>query len=190
MSIQEIRKDAFDFHREILINGENARTGKIEAEKIIKYREDKLRQKSVQIKKFSDKIKTLEGQITKTDQMIKKKIELGDDLKFIHFHKLQIENKKYVAEIDEKNKKLLRLKHVTGNIVKDLNEMKLKLEMQEKSHKDYVDQIHTKKKILEKKKKEIKSIKKKQDKLTNEMRDYMEQQEQIQNMVDVIFPPQ
>jgi len=28
-----------------LINGENARTGKIEAEKIIKYREDKLRQK-------------------------------------------------------------------------------------------------------------------------------------------------
>jgi len=67
MSIQEIRKDAFDFHREILINGENARTGKIEAEKIIKYREDKLRQKEVQIKKFTDKIKTLEGQIVKTD---------------------------------------------------------------------------------------------------------------------------
>jgi len=38
MSITEIRKDAFDFQREILIGGENSRTGKIEAERIIKYR--------------------------------------------------------------------------------------------------------------------------------------------------------
>ena len=139
MSIQEIRKDAFDFHREILINGENARTGKIEAEKIIKYREDKLRQKEVQIKKFTDKIKTLEGQIVKTDQMIKKKEELGDDLKFIHFHKLQIENKKYVAEIDDKNKKLLKLKVATGSIVNKLNQEKMDLDNQETKYKDYVE---------------------------------------------------
>ncbi len=139
MSIQEIRKDAFDFHREILINGENARTGKIEAEKIIKYREDKLRQKEVQIKKFTDKIKTLEGQIVKTDQMIKKKEELGDDLKFIHFHKLQIENKKYVAEIDDKNKKLLKLKVATGSIVNKLNKEKMDLDNQETKYKDYVE---------------------------------------------------
>jgi len=33
MAITEIRKDAFDFQREILIGGENSRTGKIEAEK-------------------------------------------------------------------------------------------------------------------------------------------------------------
>ena len=33
MSITEIRKDAFDFQREILIGGENSRTGKIEAER-------------------------------------------------------------------------------------------------------------------------------------------------------------
>jgi len=43
MAITEIRKDAFDFQREILIGGENSRTGKIEAERIIKYREEKIR---------------------------------------------------------------------------------------------------------------------------------------------------
>jgi len=39
---------------------------------------------------------------------------MGDDLKFIDFHQLQIENKVYVKEIDEKNKKLLMLKIATG----------------------------------------------------------------------------
>ena len=39
---------------------------------------------------------------------------MGDDLKFIDFHQLQIENKKYVKEVDEKNAKLLGLKIATG----------------------------------------------------------------------------
>jgi hypothetical protein len=41
MSIAEIRKDAYDFQREILLGGENSRTGKIEAERIEKYFEEK-----------------------------------------------------------------------------------------------------------------------------------------------------
>lgn len=41
---------------------------------------------------------------------------MGDDLKFIDFYQLQIENKKYVKEIDEKNKKLLGLKISTSKI--------------------------------------------------------------------------
>lgn len=43
MAITEIRKDAFDFQREILVGGENSRTGKIEAERITKYFEEKLK---------------------------------------------------------------------------------------------------------------------------------------------------
>ena len=114
MAITEIRKDAFDFQREILIGGENSRTGKIEAEKIVKYREEKLRQKDALIEKYKTKKATLESQIIKTENQIKKKEEMGDDLKFIDFHQLQIENKKYVKEIDEKNTKLLKLKTSTG----------------------------------------------------------------------------
>lgn len=39
---------------------------------------------------------------------------MGDDLKFIDFHQLQIENKKYVKDIDQKNADLLDLKIATG----------------------------------------------------------------------------
>ena len=50
----------------------------------------------------------------KADQQIKHKEEMGDDLKFIDFHQLQIENKKHVKDIDERNKKLVALKQTKG----------------------------------------------------------------------------
>lgn len=42
---------------------------------------------------------------------------MGDDLKFIDFHQLQIENKKYVNDINDRNKKLMSLKMTTGKTV-------------------------------------------------------------------------
>ena len=126
----EIRKDAFDFQREILIGGENSRTGKIEAERIIKYREEKLKQKEAMIAKYKTKKATLEASIVKIESQIRKKLEMGDDLKFIDFHQLQIENKKYIKEIDDKNDKLLKLKLETGNIVTKWNNKKKKLNAQ------------------------------------------------------------
>jgi hypothetical protein len=45
---------------------------------------------------------------------------MGDELKFIDFHQLQIENKKYVKEIEEKNQKLLDSKISSGKISAEL----------------------------------------------------------------------
>jgi hypothetical protein len=95
MSIAEIRKDAYDFQREILIGGENSRTGKIEAERFDRYFEEKVRQKENLIKKYKAKRETLANSITKTQKQIDKKAVQGDELKFIDYHQLQIENKKY-----------------------------------------------------------------------------------------------
>ena len=53
---------------------------------------------------------------------------MGDDLKFIDFHQLQIENKKHVKDIDERNKKLLSLKLNSGKTVQTLNQYKKKLQ--------------------------------------------------------------
>jgi len=52
---------------------------------------------------------------------------MGDDLKFIDFHQLQIENKKHVKDIEERNKKLLSLKLNSGKTVQTLNGLKKKL---------------------------------------------------------------
>jgi len=53
----------------------------------------------------------------KAETQIRHKEEMGDDLKFIDFHQLQIENKKHVKDIEERNKKLLSLKLNSGKTV-------------------------------------------------------------------------
>lgn len=52
---------------------------------------------------------------------------MGDELKFIDFHQLQIQNKKYVKQIEEKNQKLLDSKISSGKIGTDLLQVKKKL---------------------------------------------------------------
>lgn len=69
----------------------------------------------------------MSAQIIKTANQITKKEEMGDELKFIDFHQLQIENKKYVKEIEEKNQKLLDSKISSGKISAELLEAKKKL---------------------------------------------------------------
>lgn len=126
LTIAEIRKEAFDFGR-FLSAAENGRTGKYDAEKLVKYLEDKEKAKDSLIQKLTLKNQSLKTQIMKAENQIKHKEEMGDDLKFIDFHQLQIENKKHVKDIDERNKKLLALKLNSGKTVQTLNSLKKKL---------------------------------------------------------------
>ncbi len=105
LSIAEIRKEAFDFGR-FLSAAENGRIGKYDAEKLSKYMFDKLRQKEQLIDKLQAKNVSLKTAIVKKEQQIKHKDEMGEDLKFIDFHQLQIENKKHIKDIDDRNSKL------------------------------------------------------------------------------------
>jgi len=127
LSIAEIRKEAFDFGR-FLSAAENGRTGKYDAEKLMKYMDDKFKSKEALIDKLQLKNVSLKTQILKADTQIKHKEEMGDDLKFIDFHQLQIENKKHVKDIDERNKRLLGLKLNSGKTVQTLNVLKKKLQ--------------------------------------------------------------
>lgn len=126
LSIAEIRKEAFDFGR-FLSNAENGRIGKYDAEKLSKYMFDKLKSKEAQIDKLQSKNVSYKVQILKAESQIKHKDEMGEDLKFIDFHQLQIENKKHVKDIDDRNKKLLKLKLDSGKIVQKLNALKKNL---------------------------------------------------------------
>ena len=116
LSIAEIRKEAFDFGR-FLSAAENGRTGKYDAEKLMKYMDDKFKAKEALIDKLNLKNVSLKTQILKAETQIRHKEEMGDDLKFIDFHQLQIENKKHVKDIEERNKKLLSLKLNSGKTV-------------------------------------------------------------------------
>lgn len=125
--IADLKKDAYEFKRDIVVGAENFRTGKTMAEKVVRYMEDKLRQKDSIIEKIRLKNSSLKNQIHKIDAQLKQKEEMGDALHYIDFHQLQIENKQYVAKIEERNQELLKLKMTTGNTVQALNNLKKKL---------------------------------------------------------------
>lgn len=156
LSIAEIRKEAFDFGR-FLSAAENGRTGKYDAEKLMKYMDDKFKAKEQHIDKLQLKNVSLKTQIMKADTQIRHKEEMGDDLKFIDFHQLQIENKKHVKDIDERNKKLLALKLNSGKTVQTLNLLKKKLQDAIREQ----DMISSEMKIkVQKQEKTVKAIKK------------------------------
>ena len=109
LSIAEIRKEAFDFGR-FLSQAENGRTGKYDAEKLIKFMDENFKRKVANIDKYSLKNVSLKNQIVKAEAKIKQKDDAGDDLKFIDFHQLQIENKRSVREIELRSTDLRTLK--------------------------------------------------------------------------------
>jgi hypothetical protein len=133
LTIGEIKREAHEFKRDIVQGSENSKTGKIVAERLIKYIEEKMRQKDALIGKLMLKNHQLKLHISKATHQIKQKDQMNDELKFIDFHQLQIENKKHVKDIDERNRKLLSLKMTTGKTVLRLTKLKEKLaqEMEE-----------------------------------------------------------
>src|SRR5947209_7651729 len=84
---EQIRREnqLFEFGR-LLSAAENGRTGKYDAEKLMKYMEDKFKSKDALIDKLQLKNVSLKTQIMKAETQIKHKEEMGDDLKFIDFH--------------------------------------------------------------------------------------------------------
>lgn len=127
MRIAELRKEAHEFKRDIVVGAENFRTGATMAEKVLKYMEDKLRQKDLYVEKMKLKNASTRTAIVKLEAQLKQKEEMGDVLHFIDFHQLQIENKQYVMKIEKRNQELIKLKVSTGKIVQVLNTKKKEL---------------------------------------------------------------
>ena len=180
ISIAEIRKEAFDFGR-FLSMAENGRIGKYDAEKLSKYMFDKLKQKENLIDKLTSKNVTLKVAILKAEGQIKHKEEMGDDLKFIDFHQMQIANKKHVKDIEERNRKVLKLKLSSGTTTQALNKLRKNLQVAQKREMEIKKEMEVKTISLQRKKKDIKEtgeiiekqkhLKKQQETLKAQMKD-------------------
>lgn len=126
--LAELRKDAYEFKRDVVVGAENFRTGKTIAEKMTRYLEEKLRQKDTVIEKLQLKNAALQNKARTIDTQLRRKEELGDVLHYIDFHQLQIENKQYITKVGERNEELLKLKQASGITVQLLNQLKKKLQ--------------------------------------------------------------
>merc|ERR1712176_807287 len=136
--------------RDIVVGAENIRTGATMAENVLKYLEDKLTQKDMLINKLLMKNQAYKTSIKKKEKQLKSKQETGDDLQYIDFHQLQIENQQFVVRIEEANTELLDLKRRSGRTVKILNNMKKKLSSLTAEAKFLEDEIKERKAMLAK----------------------------------------
>jgi hypothetical protein len=125
--INEMRKETYEFQRDIVLGAENDRTGEILAERVVRYFEEKLRQKQNLIDKIKLKNRSLRAHRVKLELQVKHKEEQGDSLHSIDFHQLQIKNSQFNQKIKERNAELLKLKLTTGRTVAILNETKKNL---------------------------------------------------------------
>lgn len=124
LRIAETKKDTYEFKRDIIIGGEDPRTGKTNAEKVIRFLEDKVHGKEVLVEKLALKNTTYRTAIQKLEAQLAHKEEMGEVLHLVDFDQLKIENQQYLERIDAKNRELLQLKLSTGRTVQVLNDVK------------------------------------------------------------------
>jgi len=156
--IGELKRDAYEFKRDVVVGAENSRTGKVMAEKVIRYFDDKFKQADAIIEKLRLKNSTLKSQINKIETQLAQKEEVGDVLHYIDFHQLQIENKQYIAKIEERNEELHTLKHSTSKTIQALNEYKRRLSTQLKDAETLKQEMTNKEQQLNKLTNENKKI--------------------------------
>jgi len=123
----EMRKETYEFQRDIVVGGENARTGHVLAERVLRYFDEQLRLKAALVDKLRLKNKSMKAHRAKMDATVRHKEEQGDSLHSIDFHQLQIKNSQFNQKIKERNDELLKLKMTTGKTVQILNTCKRSL---------------------------------------------------------------
>lgn len=148
--IGELKRDAYEFKRDVVVGAENNRTGKIMAEKVIRYFEDKNKQVDAVIEKLRLKNANLKSQISKLQATLNQKEDGGEALHYIDYHQLQIENKQYVAKIEERNKELSDVKTSSSKTTVALNEYKYKLNVQMEDEKWLTSELSTKEALQKK----------------------------------------
>lgn len=122
----ELRKEAHEFRRDVVLGAENPRDGTVMAEKLVSYYEDVLRHKDSTIDKMRLKIVGLKQQEDTLKKTLSKE-DVGEVLHYIDFHQLQIENNQATSALEEKNTELMRLKLTTAATVGTLNTLKTRL---------------------------------------------------------------
>jgi len=127
MRLSEMKKESYEFERDILKGSVNHRTNKVIAEKCLRYFDDKLRARDTLIEKLRLKNSTLKVQKKKLMLQLKQKEEMGEVLHEVDFNQLKIENQQYLEKIDERNQDLLRLKFMSTNTLQVQNSYKKKL---------------------------------------------------------------
>lgn len=125
--IASVKREAYEFKKDVVIGGENTLTGRIRAERMQKYYEDSLQRKDNTIEQLRLKSESLRAALAKGRDTLRRKEEVGDTLHYIDFLQLQIENKQLVGRLGERSGEMVRLKASTAATGRSQNDFKARL---------------------------------------------------------------
>lgn len=208
--IGELKRDSYEFKRDVVTNSTSNKSAtnkdgttntssnnnnnlsnvKISAEKILRYYEDKNKQIDATISKLKLKNNSLKSSIHKLDILLAQKEELGDNLHYIDYHQLQIENKQYILKIEEKNNELLLIKLYGTKILRILNYNKKLLFDSIDKQNNLISDLNNKKKLKIKLENELIKVKKEfeiEKKNRNKLRQILEEKVMMPNVEEYIM---
>nr|XP_012140378.1 PREDICTED: coiled-coil domain-containing protein 113-like [Megachile rotundata] len=125
--ISETQEAKEEFEEDVVAEGVNRITGKIPAEKIVRFVEEWLRSANTIVERLRLRSATLRTQIKRAQQQLIQREELGESLHVVDFEKLTIENQDYVKMIEEKNRYVIDMKRIAGHYHLKLTQRKQKL---------------------------------------------------------------
>ncbi|KFQ25416.1 Coiled-coil domain-containing protein 113, partial [Merops nubicus] len=145
-----IKKAISDFEKDI-ISTISSKKGSITAsEKLLRYMEEKNRQRDLLREKLWSKNYLLKGYKKKLQQQLRQKEQMGERLCEVSLQQLQVKNAQYKEKIDEKNQELLQLKLALGKAVQVLNFYKKKLQDTMETSMSLMKDVSQRKELLEK----------------------------------------
>ncbi|GAQ89999.1 hypothetical protein KFL_005880020 [Klebsormidium nitens] len=127
VSIAQTKKESYEFRRDVVMGGQNGQTGKTMAEKVLKYFEDRFRERDSTVEKLRLKNASLKIQISKVESSLQQKEEMGEVLNTVDFDQLKIQNQQFLEKVEERNAELIKLKLTAARTLQILNTLKKKL---------------------------------------------------------------
>lgn len=125
--VKEARHETQEFKRDVVSAGEDPATGKPTAERVWRYYQRLLSEKSTRAEKLRNKLSNLKSKIRKQEHHSQQKEEEAEAPQTVDYEQMKIENQQALERIEERNSQLLKFKLTVGKSVQSLNQRKKKL---------------------------------------------------------------
>ncbi|KAK9301402.1 hypothetical protein QLX08_006227 [Tetragonisca angustula] len=171
--ISEVHESREAFESEVVTEGVDPITGKIVAERVMRFIEEWLRSANTILQRLRLKSATTRMHIRKTRQQLAQRKELGELLHVVDFEKLKIENQDYAKLLEEKNLYVIDMKRIAGYYHLKLTQHKQKLEDLLRKLNEVKKEIISKQTQIEELKVEHRTIEVKVKRLNSQLNDLL-----------------
>jgi len=120
-------REAHEFQRDVVVAGAHALTGRVRAERVVRYYECTSRAADTAVEQLRLRCESLRARAAAARTALRRKAEVGDTLHVIDYLQLQIEHKQLGSRLAEQGTELARLKGSTSRAVKAHTALKARL---------------------------------------------------------------